>query len=584
MRWKPHLVVTFGVLATFARAVPYPLQVRWDDGRFLIDDPLVHEVSWRSFVAIFARPHFQAYHPLHLLSYWLDVPWTHAHAPTLHAVNLTLWALAANLLFVALRQLELAVVPATLTTLAFALHPVQVEAVSWATGRKDVLAALFAFAALLFHLRARAWGDRNAWLARASFACAALSKTTALPWPAVLWLVDVCLRGERPGRALRMQLPSLALACGLGPWVLVTWSEHDMLRAGVTPGGAVLRVANTLAHQFATAIWPGATAPMYSTRAVGEFSAALLLPLAAGTLGFVAPLALLASRGVATRASVRRLLFAPIAFAVVLAPVSNAVPMVFPWQDRYLSLPLFALAFAFGAWLNASRPSSTRGSTPAPLVLGVMLVLALGARTVQYQGAWSSELRLWGHAARTQPAAYYAWMKLGEVRREAGDLDGAIRAYSRMLVLEPSYKLGYAALCQAAALRDERIRHLAPTRADAYARALHAALDDADALRALAAQMLASGHLRTLEIPLARALDLSPFPDDALERAATSHFRAGRPTLGLFYLRRMRVATKNSALLRIQTVARAAFDRAPVFPQLAGEPTQDRSASAGHAW
>lgn len=568
MRWKPHLAITLGVVAAFARAVPYPLRTRWDDGRFLIDDPLVHEVSWHSLVEMFARPHFQAYHPLHLLSYWLDVPWTHAHAPTLHAVNLVLWVLAANLLFLALRRLELGSVPALLAALAFAVHPVQVEAVSWATGRKDVLAALFAFAALLAHLHARAWGDRHAWLARASFACAALSKTTALPWPVLLWLVDVCLRGERPGRAFRMQLPSLALAFGLAPWVLLTWGEHDMIRANSTMGSAVLRVANTMAHQIVTAIRPHANAPMYSTRAVGVFSFAHLAPLAAATL-----MAVVASR-FAPPAHARRANFALLAFVALLAPVSNAVPMVFPWQDRYLSLPLFALAFAFGAALDAPPSSSRHGSTTARLMLGALLVVALGARAVQYQGVWSSELRLWGHAASTQPAAYYAWMKLGEVRREGGDLDGAIRAYSRMLQLEPGYKLGYAALCQAAALRDERIRHLAPSRAEAYARALYSSLDDADTLRTLGAHMLASGHVRTLEIPLARALDLSPFPDDALERAATSHFRAGRSTVGLFYLRQMRVATKNPALLRIEAAARAAFGGAPIFPRLMAAPAR----------
>lgn len=574
MRWKPHLAITLGVLAAFARAVPYPLQTRWDDGRFLIDDALVHEVSWHSLVEMFARPHFQAYHPLHLLGYWLDVPWTHAHAPTLHAVNLALWVLAANVLFLALRRMELGVVPAALAALAFAVHPVQVEAVSWATGRKDVWAALFAFAALLSHLHARTWGDRYAWLARAGFACAALSKTTALPWPVVLWLVDVCLRGERPGRAFRMQLPSLALACGLAPWVLLTWSEHEMIRTASTPGGVALRVANTLAHQLATALWPHATAPMYSTRALYALSPVL----AACALVYLAALGLVA------RAQARRVLFVLLAFAVLLAPVSNAVPMVFPWQDRYLSLPLFSLAFALGVALDASHASFKHASTSLPMLLGTVVVLALGARTVQYQGAWSSELRLWGHAARTQPAAYYAWMKLGEVRRESGDLDGAIRAYSRMLQLEPGHKLGYAALCQAAALRDERIRDLAPSRAEIYAKALYASLDDAEALRALGARMLASGHVRTLEIPLARALALSPFPDDVLQHAATSHFQAGRSTVGLFYLRQMRVATRNPGLLRIQAAAREAFAGAPVFPNLEGEPAQETAAPAPRAW
>jgi tetratricopeptide (TPR) repeat protein len=547
--WRVHAAVTVGVMTVFARGVPYPLQTRWDDGRFLVDNPLVREPSWSALVAIVSKPQLQAYHPMHLLSYWLDAPWTGAHAPTLHAVNLLLWTVAANLLLAAWLRIGLSAMAAGLATLAYATHPVQVEAVTWATGRKDVLAALFAFTALVFHLRARTWGDRNAWFARVAFAAAALSKTTALPWPIVLWLVDVCLRGHAPARSLRMQGPSLVLAAVLAPLVVRTWGEHEMIRPDTGMADTALRVANTLAHHAGTVLWPHAVSPMYSTRAVGMPSLA----------GLGCALAFLGALVACTRGRHPRALFALVASGVLLSPVSNAVPMVFPWQDRYASLPLFGLAFGFALVLHHAAASPSRRARTVALGLGTAAALVLAARTVQYQGAWSRESRLWGHAAVTQPAAYYAWMKLGEVRRESGDLDGAIRAYARMLALEPGYKLGHAALVQAVALRDERIRRLAPSRAEAYARALYDALDDADALRALGARMLATGHVRALEIPLARALDLVPFPDDALARAARTHFRAGRPTVGLFYFERMDAPSREPDLIRFAEAARNAF-------------------------
>ena len=72
-------MVAGAAAATFARALPFGLQASWDDDRFIVDNPLVHEVSFTNLNAILAGPHFQAYHPLHLLSYWLDVPcWVQA--------------------------------------------------------------------------------------------------------------------------------------------------------------------------------------------------------------------------------------------------------------------------------------------------------------------------------------------------------------------------------------------------------------------------------------------------------------------------------------------------------------------------
>jgi protein O-mannosyl-transferase len=530
-----HIAVSIAAIAAFARAVPYPLQASWDDGRFIVDNTAVHSVSWAALRSFFSAPHFEAYHPLHLLAYWLDVPWAGAHGPVLHATNLLLWTLGLNLLLRVFGALGLGPASAALATLAFGLHPIQVEVVSWASGRKDVLALLFSAAAMLCHLRATHWLAPSAWLSRLFFACAALSKTTALPLPLVLLLADVLLRGRSAREAIRHQWLSLVLAAGLGLGVIAIWSEHSMIRAGdsgVASGPA--RVGTTLTHHLSTALWPSATSPLYATDALASPGALPFVALAGFALACVW----------ARRTGARRTLFVLGAFALWLLPVSNLVPMYFPLQDRYLSLPLIGLAFGLGAALDTLRARNPR----LTWALGGAVLLALALRCVQYQGEWASETRLFGHAASTHPKAYYAHMKLGEVRRRAGDLHGSVRAYKELLRIDPARKVGYAALLQAAALRDEHLRGLSPSRAEAYAAEFYEKAENPDALLALTAQMLQSGHLRALEVPLRRALDLRPVPDAALESAAALHFREGRPTLGAFYLRRMQRPTQRPEL------------------------------------
>jgi hypothetical protein len=554
-----HLAVSAITVAVFARAVPYPLQLHWDDGRFIADNPLVHEVSWRSLLAIVSAPHFEAYHPLHLLAYWLDVPWAGPHGGVLHAVNLLLWVAALNLLLRVFAGLGLNAPAAVLATLAFGLHPVQVEAVSWASGRKDVLALLFTCAAALLHLRSKHWLDRAAWSSRAGYLLAVLSKTSALPLPGVLLLADVLLRGRSLRRALAHHAPALALGAVLGGGVIAIWREATMIRGW--EGGAAalpLRVAATIAHQSATALWPSANAPMYTTRA-GEVP---------GVLAWIAACAVALIALWALRRGARRALFAIGAFTLWLLPVCNAVPMYFPYQDRYLSLPLIGLAFGLGAAVDGIAPAlrgggatvdaqRERGRARMALACFALMAGALALRAVQYQSEWSSETRLWGHAAATQPDAYYAFMKLGEVRVKSGDLHGAVRAYAQLLRIDPRRKLGHAALLRALALRDERIRGLSNSRADAYAADYYAQLDDPEALRALAGRMLHSGHLRALELPMRRALELQPVADAALERAAESHFANGRSSVGLFYLERMKRPTQRPDLQALAARARA---------------------------
>jgi hypothetical protein len=197
-------------------------------------------------------------------------------------------------------------------------------------------------------------------------------------------------------------------------------------------------------------------------------------------------------------------------------------------------------------------------------VAGLVLV-ALALRTLEYEGAWQNERRLWGHAVSAQPNAYYAWTKLGEVRRDEGDLYGAIRAYRHLLRIDPQRKLGYAALFEAVALRDEKLRQLAPSRAERYAQAFYLALDDTPDLRALAGRLLLAGYVRSFELPMGLVLSREPMPDDALERAATMQFKKLQPSVGLFYLEHMQKPTRQPMLQALAERARELRGNAPVL-------------------
>jgi protein O-mannosyl-transferase len=523
----PNLAIVIAAGLTFARALPYPLQRSWDDERFLIEFQNAAQPSWAALVSFFTQRHFEAYHPLHLLSYWLDVPWFGAEPLAVHTTNLLLWMLALGLTHACLRALPLTPTAAVLGTLLVGLHPVQVEAVSWATGRKDILALLFSSAFLLTHLRSQGPLSGHAWLSRGLFLLAALSKTTTLPLPVFALALDWLLQRRSRRDAWLHAAPALVLALGLGVVAVLTWQENEMVRT--TLGGALaapLRWATTVAHQAGAAFWPSAVSPMYSTVSVGNFSVgALLWPAALAGLFVIA------------QRSNRPLMAAGIlGFVILLLPASNLVPMYFPLQDRYLSLPLLGLAIATAAFVDAWA-HHTKTRTPH-VVLGVLCV-ALATRTVQYQGEWSSEQRLWGHAASTQPDAQYAWMKLSAVRRDAGDLEGAIQAGRQLVRVAPSHRLAWATLFEASALRDERHFGIAPSRARELAKTFYERIDRADALRTFAAELLAAGYLRTLELPLACALVLAPMPDTVIEAAAKSQLRSGRPSIARFYAHRM---------------------------------------------
>jgi protein O-mannosyl-transferase len=554
--WMARGVVVIAALATFARGVTGELVPSWDDGRFIVDHPEVQRVSWDAFVAFWSGPRLEAYHPLHLLSYWLDVPWAGVSAPVIHATSLALWCGALLVVLALFRKLGLGLAAAVVATLFFGLHTVQVEAVTWATGRKEILAVGLAAGSALAHLGSTAESgpasltDRRAWLSRVLYLLAALAKTTVLPLPLVLFAADVLLRRRGARDAALAQLPSLIIGLGLGGLVIGIWRSHEMIRGAEGASSSILLVLATVSHSLGTALWPASTSPIYPLARDEAPSLAAALVGCALLLGAMAAAWRWRERLVA-----RRILFGLVAFVILLAPASNVIPVYFQWQDRYLALPLLGLAFALGALVDAA------GSDRRAHALAALAVVALAARTVVYQGAWASDLALWEHAVQAQPRAFYAWIKLGEVRRDLGRDAAALRAYQEAIEIAPQIRLGHAAFLSALMRRDERRHELSPSRAIESSQRFMRAMDDPLRLRELAGDLDEAGYRDAVTFVLARSLDIEPLAAERLERAAAMQLAQEREWLVRFYLSRL--------------------GREPVLPALRAYVERERARAAG---
>ncbi len=537
--------VAIAVVATYVRAVGFALVPSWDDGRFIVDDPDVLEVSGRAFWSIVSGPRFEAYHPLHLLSYWLDVPWLGPNAAAIHATNIALFAVAMVLLRRALAALPMPArwpgvveIGATLATLLVAVHPAQVEVVVWATGRKDVVMWIFVALAIFAHARSEAPNDRLAWFSRLAYGLALLAKSAAIPLPLVLLAHDVLVRDLPMRRAAMRAAPAIAI--GLADAVLVSaiWDASEMVR---TDHASIALVAGTIGRQLAFVIAPIAPSPIYRIDRPDDLGAA----------AFLGPVIVAIACATAARRRQRSplaaaALFGLVAFLLFLAPTSNVVPLYFQRFDRYASLPVLGIAIAIGAFAEGS-PARHRALARA--ATGVA-VLALAARTFAYEAAWTDDHTLWRYATATEPRAFYAWMKLGEVER-AHDPDAAIAAYERAIALEPTFKLGHAGLFFATAIRDEQRNELAPN-AQQLAERYHAALGDSGSLRELGAEMLERGYRDAALLALGRSFDLEPLPDERLEAAALVQLQRGHEFLARFYVSRMRGAPVDPQLRELR--------------------------------
>src|SRR5262249_49004678 len=139
----------------------------------------------------FSGIHAGFYHPLTFLSHALDCQLFGLNAAGHHYVSLLLHAPNAVLLFLILLGATGAGWRSLVVALLFALHPENVESVSWAAERKNVLSMFFFLLALWSYGRYACRGGFRRYLAVALlFALGLMSKPQIITLPCVLLLWD----------------------------------------------------------------------------------------------------------------------------------------------------------------------------------------------------------------------------------------------------------------------------------------------------------------------------------------------------------------------------------------------------------
>ena len=149
-RIPPARVVAAGIAAAIAiaAAITYGSVwgygfLSWDDGYVIQSNPLIRSLSPSAIAGAFSRFDPELYTPFTTLSYQLDYALGGLHPTVFHTHNLLLHILNALLVCWLAKLLSGRSSVAILTGLLFALHPLNAEAVSWASARKDLLSGFF---------------------------------------------------------------------------------------------------------------------------------------------------------------------------------------------------------------------------------------------------------------------------------------------------------------------------------------------------------------------------------------------------------------------------------------------------------
>lgn len=237
--------------------------VRWDDGLLILDNPIVQRISPWSIWKAFTSYDPELYIPLTFVSYQLDWKIGGGAAWPFHLTSLVLhlgsaW-LVATIGFLLSRRWWAGV----FVGLIFLLHPLNVEAVAWASGRKDALSTLFWLFALLWYLRYRDGDERRYVWSIAAFALGLLSKATVIGLPVALLIID-WVRGRPLNRAaLKDKLPYLGLSLVFG--IVAIFGKQEITRSS-TLMEKVAMAGKSIAFYLQQLAWPQGLSPLYPYR------------------------------------------------------------------------------------------------------------------------------------------------------------------------------------------------------------------------------------------------------------------------------------------------------------------------------
>ena len=378
-----------------------------------------------------------------------------------HAVGLALHLAAVALAFAFLAPLlRRAGLPrprgvALVVAGAFALHPIQAEAVAYAAQRSEVLASLLYLLSLALLDRAAAgWGTARgaaAWAGGAAawlLAMGAKSIAISAPGAFVLEQVVVAPSSERGAPPLRRRaLRALAMA---GPLLaLGAWSAVLHFRSfAANPGGGAgfSETALSAGAYFLTQLrvqwlylrllaWPRGLAFDRSFEpSLGPDRA--VLAAGAGAVALLALAAFLwirAERSAGPRPAERLAAFGILFWFAALSPTSSFVPVTDLAVEHRVYLASLGpfLAAAVGADALLHRLLSRRRAAVAGAAVACLVLLALGLALASRARIWSSAEALWREAATASPDSTRAWTNLALELQRRGNRAGAEESYRR---------------------------------------------------------------------------------------------------------------------------------------------------------
>ena len=411
----------------------------WDDDRYVKENVLIQQGSWGE---ILTEYYMGNYHPLALASYALEYKIWGANPYVYKLTNLILHILNTLLIFLIAQTLTRRnLLASAMAGFLFALHPMHVESVTWISERKDVLYALFFFAAWYAWILYRNANQTKWYLAALLlFVLSCLSKGMAVTFTGVIVLTDLILQKTLRISDIKYYIPFAAVSVFFG--VVAIFAQQEA-------GFIYLETQWSYAEKIALA---GYAFLLYLWKMILPFRLAAFYPFPEKIAGNLPAVLWLAPVLVASilwlswylRKHSYWFLLGPWFFAITIVIVLQILSVgeaIAADRYFYVSSAGFCIALGMGyAWLYQEGSKKNSMLKPLTGIAGVGIIAGLSLLTYQQTQIWKNSLTLWTDTISKYERVPIAHYNLGVTYGlEQQDYARAEPHFLRAIEIRPGY-------------------------------------------------------------------------------------------------------------------------------------------------
>jgi protein O-mannosyl-transferase len=427
----------------------------WDDLGYIISDRFIKNDTLDGYLHIFSWDCqvMGNYHPLTILFYAFEYTYKGLQPFIYHLDSVLSHVVTTIAVYFFVKKLTGRPVAALIATLLFGVHPMHVESIAWAAGRKDILYSFFyvmGLTAYLNYVRAEKGKGMHWYIATILlFALSLLCKSVGVTFPVVLLLIDLYERRKFDPWLLVDKIPYFVLSFTFG--ILSVWAQHKVGALGTLDAHFTWTEHISLGcYAFCTYLWklvvPAGMCNFYPyPLKIGDSMPGTyyVFPFLALAFAF-----LVWQFGRKNKVVIFGIGFFIINIALLLQfiPVGGAI-----LSDRYTYLPYLGF-FIIAGWFISGYFEQPEKLKTGKLMVGIMVgyCLVLGFVSNERCKDWYDSVTLWQDDIQKHPEAPVGYFYLGqeyftryEIEGNANEKknlgDSALKYFNESVARKPDY-------------------------------------------------------------------------------------------------------------------------------------------------